>query len=119
MTGTLRITCATCQKVMQVTAVLGGRRVSCRGGNPPIAVPKPAAPKAVAAPAKSQHMDDEWAQAQAYGVVVDSDKPHCPYCASDVEEGQVLCLKCGYNLRSRERHNTRILHATTGGDYTL
>jgi hypothetical protein len=120
MTGTLTITCPTCQKVMQVPAVLGGKRIRCRGCNTTIAVPKPAVPKAVAAPAKpKQHFDDEWATAKPYEVTVDSDKPRCPFCANDVEEDQVICLKCGYNLRTRERHQTRVLHPVTGGDYTM
>jgi len=124
MTGTLTITCPTCKKVMQVPAVLGGKRIRCRGCGQTVAVPKPGsagkpAAQTVRTNKAGEHFDDEWAQAQAYGVLKDEDKPRCPFCASDVEEGQVICLKCGYNLRTRERHSTRIVNVVTGMDYFL
>src|SRR6185436_6520369 len=80
--------------------------------------PKPAAPKPAAAVIPLQK-DEEWDDAKPYGVHKDEDKARCPFCASDVEEGQVICLKCGYNLRTRERHSTRVLHVTTGMDYFI
>jgi hypothetical protein len=120
MTGTLTIKCPKCQKVMQVPAVLGGKRIRCRGCNTTISVPMPAGAKAAAAPKPgAQHYDEEWEEAKPYSIIKDTDKARCPFCANDVEEGQVLCLKCGYNLRTRERHGTQVIHPVTGGDYTL
>lgn len=126
MAGTLTITCGECKKVMQVPEVLAGKRIRCRGCNATLTVKKPAPPKAAvpaktaqaAKPANSQ-MDDEWAKATAYGIEKPDDVPRCAFCANDLEEGQVVCLKCGYNMQTRTRYNTKVVHVQTGGDYFL
>lgn len=120
MAGVLTITCGECKKVMQVPEVLAGKRIRCRGCNATLTVKKPAPPPAKAAVAKpAATKDDEWAQATAYGMERRDDQVRCAFCANDLEDGQVICLKCGYNMQTRERHGIRILHLHTGMDYFL
>ncbi len=120
MAGNLKIACPKCKKALQVPEVLAGKRIRCPGCSENIAVPKPASAKPAApAPAAAGKHDDEWGPAHAYGMLIEPDKPRCPFCASEVEEDQVVCLKCGYNLQTREKQGTRVLHPTTGGDYVL
>lgn len=106
---------------MQVPEVLAGKRIRCRGCSATLNVKKPV-PQAAAIPFEKKpaaNMDDEWAKAAAYGVEGLDEQVRCAFCAADLEEGQIVCLKCGYNMQTRERHGTRILHEQTGGDYFL
>src|SRR5437870_3705397 len=119
MAGELKVTCGTCRKVMQVPEVLAGKRIKCRGCSGTVMVPKPAPPKAApvaAAPDKRGGMYDE---AEAYGIDKLDEQVRCAFCANDLEDGQVVCLKCGYNMQTRERHGVRVLHKHTGGDYFM
>jgi hypothetical protein len=131
MAGTLTITCGECKKVMQVPEVLAGKRIRCRGCNATLTVKKPGGAKAAvpakavpaqavpAQVAKPDTKDDEWAKATAYGIEKPDDAPRCAYCANDMEEGQVVCLKCGYNMQTRVRHSTKVVHVQSGGDYFM
>jgi DNA-directed RNA polymerase subunit RPC12/RpoP len=121
MAGTLSITCPECKKTMQVPEVLAGKRIRCRGCSATLNVKKPV-PQAAAIPFEKKpaaNMDDEWAKAAAYGIETLDDQVRCAFCAADMDEGQVVCLKCGYNMQTREKHGVRILHEQTGGDYFL
>ncbi|HMO37003.1 MAG TPA: hypothetical protein PKA06_13260, partial [Gemmatales bacterium] len=104
---------------MQVPEVLAGKRIRCRGCGATLSVKKPV-PQAAAAPQPhAGMMDDEWEKASAYGLEKLDDQVRCAFCANDLEEGQIVCLKCGYNMQTRERHTTRVLHETTAADYAL
>lgn len=116
MDGTLTVTCGECKKVMKVPEVLAGKRIRCRGCNATLTVKKPAPPVAVA---KADGSDDDWTKATAYGVERPDDQVRCAFCANDLEDGQVVCLKCGYNMQTRERHGVRVVHIQSGGDYFL
>jgi len=121
MAGTLSITCNECKKTMQVPEVLAGKRIRCRGCGATLAVKK-LVPQATAIPVEKKAatgMDDEWQKASAYGLERLDDQVRCAFCANDLEDGQIVCLKCGYNMQTRERHGTRILHEQTVGDYVL
>lgn len=102
---------------MQVPEVLAGKRIRCRGCNATLTVPK-AIPKAE--PVKSAVASGEiFEQATAYGIKPLDETVRCAFCANDLEEGQVVCLKCGYNMQTRERHGVKVLHVQSGGDYFL
>jgi hypothetical protein len=118
MAGVFTVACPKCKKVMQVPEVLAGKRIRCRGCNATLSVPK-AATKPAAATAKASEHHDEWGPATAYGMTKEDDKPRCPFCANDIEEGQAVCLTCGYNLLTRERSATLVLHPHSGMDYFL
>src|SRR5262249_5138775 len=76
---------------------------------------KPAAKKA-AAPAKPAEEDD----ANPYGVTQESLAPRCPHCAAELEDGEaVICLNCGYNTKTRFRHETTKTIEHNGLDWTL
>lgn len=129
MAGSLTVTCDKCKKVMQVPEVLAGKRIRCRGCEATLTVSKPVPPAAkvkaeVKAAAKTGAKDESkpleiYEKATAYGIVKLDEQLRCAFCAADMEDGQVVCLNCGYNMRTRDRHNTRMLHVTTGGDYFL
>src|SRR5262249_6390873 len=52
----------------------------------------------------------------AYGIAEDDEKLRCPQCAYIVEEDTVICISCGFNLRTREQNRTRKVKETTGGE---
>lgn len=113
MAGQLKVVCGQCRKVMQVPEVLAGKRIKCRGCSATVMVTKPAPPIATAGkPGQPE-------EAVGYGIEKLDDQVRCAFCANDLEDGQVVCLKCGYNMQTRERHDVRVLHKHTGGDYFL
>src|SRR5262245_16137731 len=113
MAGELKVTCGQCRKVMQVPEVLAGKRIKCRGCSSTLMVPKPAPPKAAAAAAPLKP-GEVFEKAVAYGVEKLDEQVRCAFCANDLEDGQVVCLKCGYNMQTRERHGVRVLHKHDG-----
>ncbi len=43
----------------------------------------------------------------------------CPFCAQPMEEEAVICLECGYNTSTRERHEMRKVADRTFWDWFL
>jgi hypothetical protein len=43
----------------------------------------------------------------------------CPNCANDMEEGDVVCLHCGYNIETRLKFQTVKTFEHTAGDWIL
>jgi hypothetical protein len=78
---------------------------------------KQPAGKAAAKPAKHSLDDAEDDDPNPYRLVDVSLAPRCPDCANEIEEGQVICLHCGYNLRTREKAKTRKVYDQTFADY--
>lgn len=62
-------------------------------------------------------LDDEDEDPNPYILQDMSLAPRCPDCANEIDEGQVICLYCGYNLRTRERAKTRKIYDQTFKDY--
>jgi DNA-directed RNA polymerase subunit M/transcription elongation factor TFIIS len=118
MAGVIKVTCPKCKKAMQVPEVLAGKRIRCRGCNATLMIAQREVKQAAASHSAAHH-EDEFNVKGTYGVAVESDKPRCPFCAGDIEEGQAVCLTCGYNLLTRERSETRVLYAVSGSDYFL
>jgi DNA-directed RNA polymerase subunit RPC12/RpoP len=54
-------------------------------------------------PAKKKAKDDDDEDANPYDVTDTDLRTRCPHCAGELEEGQVVCLECGYNTVTRER----------------
>lgn len=121
MAGALTVTCGECKKVMQVPEVLAGKRIRCRGCNATLTVSKPAPAKAVPAKAAPSNLKqgEAYEEAVAYGLQKLDEQVRCAFCAADLEDGQQVCLKCGYNMQTRERHAVKVLHVQSGGDYFL
>ena len=43
----------------------------------------------------------------------------CPQCAADMEEGDIICLNCGYNTQTRVRTHTIKTYETTAFDWVI
>jgi DNA-directed RNA polymerase subunit RPC12/RpoP len=56
-----------------------------------------------AAPAKKKKVEDDEEDSNPYDVTNTDLATRCPYCAGALEDGQVICLECGYNTITRER----------------
>lgn len=146
MAGPIQVVCSGCQTKYQVPPVLAGKKIRCKSCGGAIAVPgvaakakaaaakpaaaatpvaaKPAAGKpsaSAAAPAgtAAPGASEEWGQISAYEVIKEVDLPRCPHCAHDMEEGEIVCLNCGYNTITRERLPNKVLEPVTGGDYFM
>lgn len=138
MPETLKVACPKCKTVMQLSADLRGKKVKCPTCAVVIAIPaaKAAPGKAPAKtpahagtpppqedkapiPLKRAGDDDEWGVIDSYAVERTEDKLICPFCAHDLEDDQVVCLNCGYDLIKRDRHGARVLHGTTGFEYFI
>ncbi|HKI33309.1 MAG TPA: hypothetical protein VKA46_15760 [Gemmataceae bacterium] len=58
--------------------------------------------------------------ANPYGVTDHDFLPRCPFCAKELQsEDQVICLNCGYNRRTRERHRAKKTYETSGNEQFL
>ncbi len=87
------------------------------GKSPPAKAP--AAPVADAAKNAYSFADDEEDDVE-YGVNKEEDVPRCPNCAEELEdERDVICVKCGYNLRERVLYRTRKMVHKGFGDYLI
>jgi hypothetical protein len=139
---TLSITCPECDKPLKVPAEAAGKKVRCRACDATFVVkaPAPAAkaakkaapaapldvvplaeekPKAAPKkkPAKAAPPDDD-KEATPYAVARSTElATRCPYCTHELEEGQVVCLNCGYDTITRERHATVATYAHTFWDW--
>jgi len=54
-----------------------------------------------------------------YGVTTLDLTPRRPHCAKEMEEGDIVCLNCGYNTQTRTHARTKHLKYITGKDWTL
>ncbi|MER3415635.1 MAG: hypothetical protein C4297_05410 [Gemmataceae bacterium] len=107
MAATVSVTCPRCKKRLQVPANILGKKILCKGCNQ-------------AFEAVHDKEEDEWGIVKAYGLHNEKIQPRCPYCAHELEsEEQVVCLRCGYNLRTREKLEPKILEPVTFLDWTF
>ncbi len=118
MAKSFLLSCPSCKKQLKAPADLLGKKIRCKGCKTVFTVKDPEGEKAVAeAPIKFADDDEEEGPAKPYGIV-DTELGHrCPHCAGEMEEGDVICLHCGYNTETRERHSTKRVIEPTGGDY--
>jgi DNA-directed RNA polymerase subunit RPC12/RpoP len=138
MATTIAISCPKCEKEIKAPAELAGKKIRCKECLHVFLVKAPAAaaagktaakgdkpakapagkPAKAAAPPKPEP-DDTERDDTAYGVTDHSFLPRCAYCAKEMEEGQVVCLNCGYNHRTRERPAVQKTYEPTGGEWFL
>lgn len=105
MADTFTVGCPKCKRTSKAPTSLKGKKIRCKGCGQ------------IFPALEARGESEEWGVINAYEVVVDKDKLRCPFCASDLAEGQILCLKCGYNLETRERMQPKVLEPLTFGDY--
>ncbi len=88
---------------------------------PAVVVEPEAKPASPAAPppkdAANQPQSQEWGPISAYHLRGSKEAPRCPFCAHEMEEGEVICLNCGYNTITRERLPNVVVEATEGWDW--
>lgn len=137
MATTVTIACPECEKQIKAPEAVLGKKIRCKAcghafaaqamrekakpagkGKPPARQKPPAKattkPKAPPKPADDDEDDDN-----PYTLTHEELGHRCPFCANEVEEGDTICLHCGYNLVTRQRHLTRKVHDTTGADIFL
>ena len=128
----IRFACEHCQSKLNVADKYGGKRVKCPKCAQPIKVPAaeadpgedllaPIEPAAPAAGGWGQgtrtHLDDLLDEA---GVKEAVTGPTCPACGSEITEGALICIECGYNFESGEQMATMMSQDTLeeGGSET-
>jgi hypothetical protein len=126
-----KVRCKACGHVFRVEAETEPVKTS-KGGKAP---PKPAVkakplakppgkgkddPKAAAKPkAKPRGAGDLDEDGNPYGLTEEYLGPRCPYCAAPMEEGDIICLSCGYNTSTRQKQHTKKVFQRTGVDWFL
>jgi hypothetical protein len=143
MVSKMIITCTGCGKKIEGPVSLQGKKIRCKVCATVFTVPAAGAKSAPAeakariaeevldvqpvpeekkeeAPVIALMQDDEDADGKnPYGVTDHKFAPRCPHCANDMDEGDVVCLHCGYNIETRERFRTVKTIEHTGLDWTL
>src|SRR5262245_54212951 len=105
------ISCPECKKKIKVTAELAGKKVRCKGCNHVFPVPAAAAPR----PAADD--DDEGANPYALAESAKETVARCPHCAQVLDPPDaVICVNCGYNMRTRQRVSSKKVYETSSGE---
>lgn len=116
MTSSNDVSCPECHKQIKAKPELQGKKVRCKGCGHIFVIPAGGAGAGAAKPAaKAAATDDQ----ESYGIAADKDEgvARCPHCAKELNNPDaVICLDCGYNLRTRQRVATIKVEETTPGD---
>jgi ribosomal protein S27E len=133
-TPTILIICPECGKQIKAPESVFGKKIRCKfcqaafvakpsSGKASSAKPagKPTKPPAEKpAPVKPANDDDDDEDPNPYGMVDVSLAARCPDCANELEsEDAVICLTCGYNLRTRMKAKTRKVYDLTLGEHLV
>jgi len=133
MADTVSVVCPECDKKSSVPEEILGRKVKCKGcGESFVARASASAKKAQKVekkpekkpekepekkPEKKKPTDvDDDNDGKAYGMTEEYLGARCPECASKMEDDQVLCLECGYNVQTRGRAEKKIVVDHSGMD---
>jgi hypothetical protein len=114
MASTITITCPECDKSLKAPPTVIGKKIRCKSCGHTFAAKAPPG-KAGKPGAKGAKKDDEEGGG-SYGVTKEYLGPRCPDCANAMEEGDIVCLHCGYNTVSRQKARTRKVRDTTAMD---
>lgn len=130
MTTSIVISCPQCSKQSKAPAEVQGKKIRCKACGHIFSVRAPESKASSAkTPAKGPKKDPKDEVVRSYAeqmieeefgddsnpyVVTHTDlRPRCPHCAGPMEEGQVICLECGYNTQTRAHGVTvRVMGAT-------
>lgn len=93
-----KIRCTGCEKVLNVPEKAQGKVIKCPTCSTKLKVP---AGKSAAAPKKKRSADsgDIFGDLDDYDME-DQDSQICPYCATEMEEDEVICSGCGMNIET-------------------
>lgn len=115
MSATIAIACPDCHKELKVPAELAGKKIKCKGCGATFPIQAKAAP--TPPPAKPKSILDDDGPAQFGLQAADKGVARCPHCATALEsDDAVICIHCGYNLRTRQRIESRKVVETTSSD---
>jgi len=125
--ASIDITCPDCKKQLKGPEELIGKKIRCKSCKATFTVKAPSAKKSAAvsqAAAKAREDAATYAMEDAEGKnpykMTDVLKSlRCPQCAADMEDGDIICLNCGYNTLTRMRHQTLKIYETTVVDWML
>src|SRR5258706_9838109 len=92
-----QFSCDSCGKTYRWKPELAGRRVKCKCGH---AMSIPTAPVGPM-PVTNESFEPPAAESAAAGH-------HCPSCKATLEDGAILCVKCGFNLKLNRRMGLQV-----------
>lgn len=126
MPSTVVVVCPSCENKLKIPDEYVGKKIRCKKCTTVFAA-KPARAPAPAKATVTEPKPEPVAVADQDSDDIDSDKayglggmdltPRCPTCAAELEsENQVICLSCGYNLRTRVKVETKKIYETETGD---
>lgn len=141
MASTITITCPECDKTLRAPREVLGKKIRCKECGATFSAranrnadddrddededdrparPKKAQPaKAVAAKPKNDKPKDADDEASPYGVTHEYLGPRCPSCANAMEEGDRICLQCGYDTETRIQGRMKKVKYYSGFDIFL
>jgi hypothetical protein len=118
MANTITIICPECEKSLKAPPEIVGKKIRCKGCGHTFAARAPQSGKAAGKAGRRAGKEEE-EEAGAYGMREEYLGPRCPDCANEMQEGEIICLHCGYNTQSRQKLPRRKVRETTGGDIFL
>lgn len=112
---TIAVQCGSCRKRLTAKDKLAGRKIKCPQCGGVLTIPKPAA--APEAPRKPTEPPDDYAVASppagepgssTAGTAGAAEKapdtgPKCASCGASLKAGAVICVECGYDLRTGKK----------------
>lgn len=119
MASTITIICPECEKAIKAPEDVVGKKIRCKGCGETFTAKAPKSARAkppAKQPQKAKAGEDEEG---AYGLTEEYLGARCPDCANAMDEGDVVCLHCGYNTVTRQKPKPRKVAETTGGDIFL
>jgi DNA-directed RNA polymerase subunit RPC12/RpoP len=133
--ATILITCPECKKQLKGPSELLGKKIRCKScgsiftvitgspdkaslaGQPAKAKAAQSAPVQQAPPPRTHPEDEDSKNPYKLTDIVLGNR--CPQCAAEMEEGDIICLNCGYNTRTRMRQTTIKTIETTTFEWIL
>ncbi|MBL8799712.1 MAG: hypothetical protein JNM56_37870 [Planctomycetia bacterium] len=106
------VSCPECQKQIKAKPELQGKKVRCKGCGHIFVIPAATEARPAAKVATTEDLE-------SYGLAADKDEGvlRCAHCAKELESADaVICLHCGYNMRTRQRVATVKVEEITPGD---
>jgi hypothetical protein len=119
MAETITIICPECEKSIKAPETVVGKKIRCKGCGETFTAKAPKATGKPAKPIKLKEEEEEGEGEGSYGVTEEYLGPRCPDCANAMEEGDIVCLHCGYNTNTRTKPQRKKVRDVTGGDIFL
>jgi hypothetical protein len=120
--ASIDITCPDCKKQLKGPEELVGKKIRCKSCKAVFTVKAPRKGAAVSQSARDDAATYAMEDAEGKNPYKMSDvvkSLRCPQCAADMEDGDIICLNCGYNTLTRVRHHTVAIYETTFVDWIL